>query len=111
MASANPNPQTVRPAIPLDYGKGTGFSDRMRNLRSEANAHFDGVFRFFGMLIGLIGSARQLIWALGFAFTAAGFGLTIQYGSTGGPILLFVGALLIGLIVPAPKVRRDPPIK
>ena len=107
MGSANPGAENVRRGVPIDYGHGTRRSDWARSFRAECAAAFDGFSRFSGMLIGLLGGVRQLLWMLGFAFSFAGLGVCLQHYSSGGPLLMFIGGALIGMIVPAPKPRED----
>ena len=106
MNEPEPNVGPTKPAVPLEYGRGNASGDWWRKTRGEINEHVDGVFSFIGMLIGIICSARQLIWAVGLALCAAGLGRSLQHYPSRGPVFLFVGALLIGMIVPAPKRRK-----
>lgn len=105
MSKANPSADPSRPAVPLDYGRGNPAGDWWRKARGEVNEHFDGVFEFIGMLIGMLGGARQLLWAIGIGLCATGLGLALSQGSGKGHVLIGIGASIIGLIVPAPKRR------
>ena len=97
MVGVNPDPQRVQPAVPLDYaqdGRGGTFADWARGFRAEINERIDGLFRFLGMLIGLIGGVRQLIWTLGFSFAGAGLGCSLQHYPSGGPGMLKMSLLV-----------------
>ena len=105
MSKANPIVDPARPAVPLDYGRSNPAGEWWRKVCGEINQHFDGVFEFLGMLIGMLGGARQLMWAIGIGLSAYGLGRTLNPGFGHGPLLIAIGASIIGLIVPAPKRR------
>ena len=91
--STKPEPQ------PLDDGR--------RGRENGAWAKFTGWFydrlcgfaEFVGILIGIVGSVRQAMLAIGLAMLAGGLGETIQHWQR-GPAWMFWGGLLIGLSVP-----------
>jgi hypothetical protein len=68
----------------------------------------DGFVEFFGMIFSGLsvyaGGSRQVIFAIGLACLAAGIGVAIEAReNTGGPFWMFVGAFLIGLVIPVGK--------
>jgi hypothetical protein len=72
---------------------------------------FDGWVEFFGMMLSgiavLAGGWGRVGMSLGLGCLAGGFGVAIEArDGSGGPFWMFVGAVLIGLVIPMGKMRN-----
>ena len=95
------------PVIPLGYGRGSPGGDFGRRVSAGFNERLDGVAEFGGMLVAALGGRRQLLLALGMAFAAYGLGLVLAGPRASGPGWMWIGAFLIGLVIPVPSRRPD----
>jgi hypothetical protein len=94
----------VTPAVPLDYGHEDHVGDFSRRVSAGAAERVDGFFQFIGMLIAMLVSLRQIIFAIGLALLANGLGhLMALNPSAAGLSAITIGAGLIGLCIPLPR--------
>jgi hypothetical protein len=95
--------------IPLDYGHENPHWERAwSRFRAHFHEHFDKAAESIGyvwaLAASLVGGNKQLMLALGTAFLAGGLGIAIEREFSGwGPFWMWIGGLLIGLVIPAPK--------
>jgi len=101
-ASAAPSEAPPR-VVPLDYGHGGRASDWWRKFSAAFAERAAGAIQFLGMMIGLIGGVRQLVFAIGLAFLAGGLADALSHGHDDAVIAKSFGGFLIGLVLPVPK--------
>src|SRR5690349_18080554 len=89
--------------VPLEYGHGGRASDWWRRFSAAFAERAVGAIQFLGMMIGLIGGVRQLVFAIGLAFLAGGLADALSHGHDEAVIAMSFGGFLIGLVLPVPK--------
>jgi hypothetical protein len=95
--------------IHLNYGHEASWWQRFSTTASAFfRESFDGIWKFVGYFWGMAahyaGGTAQLIFALGVAFLAGGFGLAIERSEGGtGHFWMWIGGLLVGLVVRIPQ--------